>query len=235
MLPAGLPNFAFRSGDTSTSTAPDSASAAPGAYHLHPHYRTQRPLDALLLKAKAGSDEFVTEKYHDQIAMILGEWSATLRSSTTTRSALEKNFASGFSGNSLKATDSKIVRAGGGLEVRRMEFRGSTALGKDRFLEELRSALSGLVEILTADFQITGIQAEPASSASAALPRLVKTRIRFELVGTGKDFYREQRVGQWDLAWEGVRFGRIPDSKLEAGWTKRGRPFLFSQSLRTIT
>src|SRR5712692_9606390 len=37
-------------------------------FHLHPHYRTPRPLDALLLKTQAGLDDFVTEKYADQIA-----------------------------------------------------------------------------------------------------------------------------------------------------------------------
>ena len=204
MLPAGLPNFAFRSGGASSPTVSDSTGVSAGAYHLHPHYRTQRPLDALLLKAKAGSDEFVTEQYQDQIAAILEKWSASLRSSTATSGALEEKFAPGFSGISLKATDSKLARAGAGLEVRRMEFRGSTALGEGRFLEELRSALSGFEEILTADFQITGIEAESAPLASSALPRLVKTRVRFELVGTGKNFYREQRVGGWDIAWEGA-------------------------------
>jgi len=31
----------------------------------------------------------------------------------------------------------------------------------------------------------------------------VKTRVRYELVGTGSGFYREQRVGEWDLEWQG--------------------------------
>ncbi len=207
MLPAGLPNFAFRFSGTPSSSTTDSTGAAPGAYHLHPHYRTQRPLDTLLLKAQAGSDEFVTEKYQDQIAAILREWAAGLRSSTTAIGAFEKCFADGFSGISLKPSDSKVVRSGAVLEVRRMEFRASTALGKDKFLEELRSVFSGLVEILTADFQIIGIEAASASPASSAIPQLVKTRVRFDLVGAGKDFHREQRVGQWDLEWEGMPGG----------------------------
>src|SRR5262249_48605976 len=49
-------------------------SATDAEFHLHPHYRSQRPLDATLLKTQAGTDEFVTEKYADQIAAILAKW-----------------------------------------------------------------------------------------------------------------------------------------------------------------
>ena len=43
---------------------------------MHPHYRAELPLEATLPKVQAGFDEFVTEKYHDQIAAILAEWTA---------------------------------------------------------------------------------------------------------------------------------------------------------------
>jgi tetratricopeptide (TPR) repeat protein len=200
MLPAGLPNLAFRLGDPRLDTS-SSPVAAPGTYHLHPHYRTQRPLDALLLKTKAGSDEFVTEKYHSQIATTLAEWSAGLRSSAVV-GAFEKALAPGFSGFSINPDESKLVRTGAALEVRQMGFRDPIAIAKDKFLGELPSALSGFAEILTADFQITRIEIGSSSVAPSAIPQLVKTRIRFELIGTGKDFYREQRVGHWDIEWE---------------------------------
>src|ERR1700685_818822 len=45
------------------------------AFHLHPQYRSATPLDATLLKVEAGSDDFITEKYQDRIAAILGGWS----------------------------------------------------------------------------------------------------------------------------------------------------------------
>ncbi|HYM06895.1 MAG TPA: hypothetical protein VEU11_10075, partial [Terriglobales bacterium] len=51
------------------------ARAAEHGFHLHPHYRSETPLDAMLLKTKAGSDDFITEKHHDQIAAILAGWS----------------------------------------------------------------------------------------------------------------------------------------------------------------
>jgi hypothetical protein len=52
-----------------------------GEFHLHPHYRAQLPIEATLLKTQAGQDEFITEKYHDQIAAIFAEWSSGLLAS----------------------------------------------------------------------------------------------------------------------------------------------------------
>ena len=40
------------------------------------------------------------------------------------------------------------------------------------------------------------------SSRSPQLSGQLQTRVRYELVGAGQNFYREQRVGYWDLAWE---------------------------------
>ena len=48
------------------------------AFHLHPHHRGQDALDSTLLKTQSGLDDFITEKYHDQIATILAEWVADL-------------------------------------------------------------------------------------------------------------------------------------------------------------
>jgi hypothetical protein len=61
-----------------------------GDLHLHPHYRAQMPLDATLLKTQAGLDAFITEKYQDQIAAILAEWSSSLLQSPQDTRAVEK-------------------------------------------------------------------------------------------------------------------------------------------------
>jgi hypothetical protein len=72
-VPAGLRGLAFPfayASDSPTLASPLSE------FHLHPHCRTQLPLEATLLKTQPGLDDFVTEKYQDQIAAILAEWSA---------------------------------------------------------------------------------------------------------------------------------------------------------------
>lgn len=175
------------------------AFSSSGDFHLQPHYRTARPLDAVLAMAEAGTDDFVTEKYHNQIAAILAKWSASLLQSSPETSVFEKVFAPDFLGASPRSIDSRVVRADSTLEVHRQNFMSQPNLGRDAFLQEFRSSLSVFTRIVTAEFQVTSISASPASSAQP-LP-LLKTRVRYELVGTGNNFHREQRVGNWDLEW----------------------------------
>ncbi len=173
-----------------------------GDFHLHPHYRTPRPLDALLVKTKAGLDDFISEKHADDIATILAAWSTSLRQSPQDVEALAKALASTFSGVSLHPSLSRVVRPGPGIEVRQNIFAQPSSLAKDAFLQELRSSLGGFSKILTAEFQVTSIDAGSMYSQTPQLSGQLQTRVRYEFVGTGQNFYREQRVGYWDLAWE---------------------------------
>jgi Flp pilus assembly protein TadD len=157
-------------------------------FHLHPRYRAQTALDATLLKTNAARDDFVTEKYHDQLVTILAEWRANLFQS------VENTLARNFLGASPLPAESRIVRPGPSLEVRRVTFSQQPTLGRDAFVKQLRSSLSSFSEIHTAEFQVTEIEARPAGA--------LRTRVRYELVGSGPGFHREQRVGLWNLEWE---------------------------------
>ena len=172
-----------------------------GEFHLHPHYRMPRPLDALLLKTQAGLDGFVTEQYADQVATILAQWSSSLLQSPQDLRAVEIVLLPNFSGASPRPVESRLLRPGPAIEVRHNVFRRENALGRDAFLQELRSAMSGVSKILTAEFQVTSIDAG-SMPAAALSPGELQTRIRYELVATGQGFYREQRAGYWQLAWE---------------------------------
>jgi len=157
-------------------------------FHFHPRYRAQTTLDATLLKIKAGLEDFVTEKYHDQIAAILAQWRGNLVDS------VEKVLAPGFLGASPQPAESRIVRPGPALEVRRVTFAQQTTLGRDAFIPQLRSSLSTFTKIHTAEFQVTRIETLPDSG--------LRTRVLYELVGEGVGFHREQRAASWDLEWE---------------------------------
>jgi tetratricopeptide (TPR) repeat protein len=205
LIPAGLRGLGWP-----TLYGDDSADAASsnGEFHLHPHYRMPRPLDALLLKTQAGLDDFVTERYADQIATILARWSSGLLQSPQDVSAVEKVLLPNFSGTSPRPLESRVVRPGPAIKVRHNTFKRETALRRDAFLQELRSGLTIFSKILTAEFQVTSIDA--ASQPSAALsPGQLQTRIRYELVATGHDLYREQRVGYWQLTWEQSESGEF--------------------------
>jgi len=148
------------------------------------------------LKTQAGADEFVTEKYHDQIAAILAEWSSAWLRSPQELRAVEKVLAPDFVGSTMLQVDKRMVRAGPGLAVHRNKFDPEAKLAPEPFLRELRECLSAFGKILTAELQITGIE------VASTPPKRVRTRVRYELVGTGSGFHREQRVGYWDMEWE---------------------------------
>jgi tetratricopeptide (TPR) repeat protein len=165
-----------------------------GGYHLEPHYRSPSPIDALLRKVKAGSDDFVTEVQHDRTAAVLSEWSAGLLKSPRNIEAIERCLAAGFAGSPLNSAESTVVRPGPSLEVRQMRYP-RRVLERGEFVREMRSTLSAFSSIMTAEFQITRISG----------PR---TRVRYELVGAGARFHREQRIGWWELEWDGTRITR---------------------------
>ncbi len=190
---AAFPEFNF----------PGSREVSPseGTFHFQPHYRSERPLDATLRKVQSGLDQFISEKYADQIATILGEWNASLLRLPRDLQTIAKNLAQDFSGASPRPVESRVVRSDAALEVRRNTFARQGTIGRDEFVREFEKTLSGFAKIVTAEFQITSIDAGEVSTATQ-LPARLRTRVRYEIVGTGDGFYREQRVGEWDLIWE---------------------------------
>ncbi len=192
-VPASLRTFALSPGylDSLNALVPDAE------FHLRPHYRARLPLEAMLLKTKPGLDQFVTEKYADQVAVTFLEWSASLRRSPQDTRTFENSLAETFAGASLTPLASQILRASPALEVRRNQFATQANLNPDAFLNDLRSTLNGFVEISLADFQVIGIEAIPSTH-----PARLQTRVRYELVGSGRNFYREQRVGEWLMEWD---------------------------------
>jgi tetratricopeptide (TPR) repeat protein/peroxiredoxin len=204
--------------------------AAHAEFHLHPHYRAQRPVDGTLLKTKAGLDDFVTEKYHDQIAARLAEWSSSLLRSPQSVQALETLLGPEFSGSSLRPVESRLLRSGAALEARKIEFSQQSTLSVGAFLQEMRGFIAAFSKLTAAEFQITSIEATGADTASAAssasnLPVRLHTRVRYELVGTGADFHREQRVGNWELEWYASPSGEFRIRGWRATGETRSRSF----------
>jgi tetratricopeptide (TPR) repeat protein/peroxiredoxin len=193
LAPASLWKLAFAEADGDVAQ-----SSAPLEFHLHPHYRSQLALEATLRKTEAGSDAFITEKYAGQIQAILDVWSWGLRESAQFVDVVDNVLADNCSGSSFTPAESRKLRSGA-IEIWKNSFSQSF-LTRDLFVRDLRSALSGFAQIRTSEFQITQIDAN--------LPRVL-TRVRYDLVGSGKDFYREQRTGYWDLEWEQASSGKF--------------------------
>jgi tetratricopeptide (TPR) repeat protein len=175
---------------------PDSPNAG---FFLHPRYRSERPLDATLLKVEPGRDSFIAEKYAAQLAAIFAQWSASLMRSPRETQAISNSLASTFIGASPLPADSRVVRSSLGLLVQQNQFNSQPALNREGLLKTWQTALDLFSHIVTAEFQITQIDARlPSSGATLQL----ETQVRYELVGTESGFHREQRVGNWQMTWE---------------------------------
>ena len=204
--------------------------AVDAEFHLNPRYRAQRPLEATLLKTKAGSDDFVTERYHDQIAAGLAEWSSSLLQSPQSVEALEKLLSREFSGSSLHPAESRVLRSGATLDAHKIKFSQPATLDADAFLREMRSFMGAFSQLMTAEFQITRIDASDmgavsAPSSTSKLSGRLRTNVRYELVGTGKEFHREQRAGNWELEWETSASGEYRVRRWHASEETRSRSF----------
>ena len=187
-------------------------------YHLHPRYRGKLPLEAVLRKVDPAFDRFVTEKYAAEIDAILAKWSADLLRSTQDLAAIAASLSGNFQGASLKSSGSKPLRSESWLKVQHSRFSDQVSVRKDNFVSELKDSLSGFSKIETAEFQITDIQelSNTADTASPSGPTALRTRVRYELVGTGHDFHREQWMGEWDLGWRSP--SKVGDAFLVSRW-----------------
>src|SRR5580658_120398 len=201
-LPAGLGFPSFR------SFLPPQVSSPESEFDLQPQYRARRALDAVLKKVQPGLDAFITENYEAQIAAILRAWSSELLVSPQKTGALEEATASNFSAASPEPIASEIVSDRSMIQVSRLKFTPQSSLDRQAFFEELRHSLSSFSRLLTAEFQVTSIRPVPPPSSSQPCTSL-ETRVRFELVGTGQSFHREQRIGDWQLTWDVLPPGHI--------------------------
>ncbi len=165
------------------------------------------PIEATLLKTRPGLDDFITEKYHDQIAAMLADWSSEILRSSQEMRTLGRILTSDFVGASFQPVESRRVRSGPGVEVRQNKFAVDPVLGRDAFLRDVRSAMSSFSKVITAEFQVTSIEVGSLSPSSTLIPQRLRTGVRYELVGPGRDVYREQRVGQCELEWEASAAG----------------------------
>jgi tetratricopeptide (TPR) repeat protein len=201
-IPLGLvsPGLILRSSSSSSS---QEKSVVGDEFHLHPQYRVPRAgIESVLAKVRAGSDEYVTEKYQDQVSAVLTKWSMQILQSPEATTALEEVLAADFSANSAKTVQSLPLRTDKYLQVWREQFAEVRTIGRAEFVDEWRSSLSHFSKTLTAEFQVTHIRLHSLVSSAAVQSVLLETGVRYELVGSGRDFHREQRLGNCELTWE---------------------------------
>jgi Flp pilus assembly protein TadD len=141
--------------------------------------------------------------------VVLREWSADLLASSQNTMAIRKVMAERFLATSCVPILSQPTRSDSFLKVTRLKFAENAALSPEAFLKEWRSSFSIFSKLLTAEFQVTSIRTHPPRLPVGGISDLLETRVRFEFVGTGAGFFREQRIGNWALNWERLASGEL--------------------------
>jgi tetratricopeptide (TPR) repeat protein len=193
-LPAPLYSSPFRPLLAGTRGDADSAFGF-ADFRVTPHYPAKSPLDDVLRKVLPGTDEYVTEKYAFEIVRVLDDWSRALKAALPSLDVLAKFLDASLLACSLVPIRQTALRSGHGVEVVRKRFASDAVLGRERFLQEIKTYLASMSRVDTAEFEITGIEEIAGSSPQ------VRIQIRYDLVGTGRDATREQRVGHWLTQW----------------------------------
>jgi len=151
-------------------------------------------MEAVLRKVSAGFDDFVTEKYQDQIEAIFKEWTSQLLQCPQDTAALGKVMSAGFLGSSLKAgrlravNDASPLKCGWSIPARTYPRERSIS-------RRIAFLLATFSKLTTADFLIVSIHSQSLPSFPCGESASLVMIIRFELVGAGAGFHREQRVG----------------------------------------
>jgi len=97
----------------------------------------------------------------------------------------------------------KVRRKDDGIfQVWEAKFSEAPLIGREAFVAEWRSAVRDFSKLLTVEFQITGIHADTGLPMPSDKSVGVHTRVRYEFVGEGTGFHREQRIGNLELDWE---------------------------------
>jgi tetratricopeptide (TPR) repeat protein len=192
--------------------------AAVGELQIHPQYRVRLGIEEVLQKVPAGFDQFINEKYQDEIAAILNNWSTQLRTSPQEFAAIRNAMAPGFAGSSLRPSQLRVTCEDGPFKIWSVQYPPETNLTSDTFESQWKSSLNPFSKLLIAEFQITRIQSAANSGGLS-----VETTVRFALVGTGNGFHREQRIGYWEMIWQRLSAGEMLLEKWRTAEETRSR------------
>ena len=174
-------------------------------YRVVPKYPLRSPLEELIRKARQKVDDFPSERYSREVADLFAQWAAELQRSGQDLRALAAFLSPQLRAAPLRPQALDTIRNDSILTVRRAKFSSEPSLGRDAFLEQAHALLSGMREVLVADFKVADLQILNTS------PLRITTQIRYTLLGTGPSLHRFERIGDWQIEWE-----RSPDGRLLA-------------------
>ena len=201
----GVAPFLFRSAPlfgswlspSADATRPDqtgSPNATWAEARYTPHYPARSPLEDVLRLVKPGSDDYRTELFAEEIASILHSWSAGFKRGNLAEvvAALDESVQACSLGQAAETTQ----RTGDGITSVRREFAPALTPGVDPLRQGLARWIGAGTQIEYAEFEITSLR------ETTAAPLTLHSEIHYNIVASGPQTRREQRVGYWQMDWQ---------------------------------
>ena len=164
-----------------------------------PVYRPQlavpETVEPFLKDLEPGSDAFPLERQAGEIEVRLRELGTALRTDRARAAqAVEPLLAPSFRGARLQPDDTPAIGTAA-FEVRRATtLPTALALDARAFGAELQRLVGDLRQVIVAEFLISAIEPTPATD-------LLRTEVRYDIVGTGTTAWRVEHVGVWRMTW----------------------------------
>jgi Tfp pilus assembly protein PilF/peroxiredoxin len=193
-------------GSSSTAAGRVEPPLAPGqAYHYRPTLAMSESLKPFSDDITPGNAQFPDERLTGELISRLAELSERLKTGRDRAHAADFLLATSFRGGPLRPPEERPVTRQPSLEIDRASGAAAGpsldarafALDFGRLIEDFRS-------ISVAEFLITAVDFQQDKLGAT-------TQIRYDIVGPGRDAWRVQRVGQWQVRW----------SREASGWLVR--------------
>jgi Flp pilus assembly protein TadD len=187
-----------------------------------PALKAPETLAPFLEHLEPGSDEFALERDATALETPLRELAELFRSGRPGNVGA-RLLAPDFRGGRLVDAEAAATVAATPLTVVRSAAAPERPLDSRAFATELQRLLADVTTITVAELLITAIEA-PSSAG------VVRTRVRYDLVGTGARAWRVEHVGVWAMGWRRTDGGwRIVEWSRESHVVSRAAQPLFAE------
>jgi tetratricopeptide (TPR) repeat protein len=149
-----------------------------------------------------GLDAYPAEKFATELEEVLAKWGEALRQAPPDFRPIISSLSQGLTASPLMPSETKTVRRDATLEIHRLSFPSSQSLDRESFVAQLPSLMSPSCRVLTTEFKI------PLLTVTTSSPLVVHTQVRYDLVATGPEFHRDERLGEWEIDWERQSSGK---------------------------
>ena len=191
-----------------------------------PKLAVPEALEPFLKDLEPGSDGFPAERQAKELEARLRELGDALRAKPVRAASvaewlLDQDF---HGGRLLPAGETAVTDAA--LEVRRADtLPRDLTLNAGSFGAELRRLVGDLREIDVAEFLITSIESDGTGSSP-----LVRTDVRYDIVGPGAKAWRVEHVGVWRMSWRVRASGwRVVEWTAASHLASRARSPIFTE------